>query len=39
MHKKSCEICGNISEIGTFTSTVTGKTCKMNKKLDCDDKC
>ena len=37
--KKRCEVCVNVCETDTFTSTVTGETFKINHKLNCDDKC
>ena len=37
--KKRCEVCVNVSETNTFTSNVTGDTCKRNHKLNCDDNC
>ena len=37
--KKKCEVCMNVSETNTFTSNVTGKTYKINHKLNCDDNC
>ena len=37
--KKRCEICVNVCEADTFSSTVTGETFKINHKLNCDDKC
>ena len=37
--KKQCEVCVNVCETDTFTSTVTGETFKINHKLNCDDKC
>ena len=37
--KKCWEVCVNVCETDTFTSTVTGETFKINPKLDCDDKC
>ena len=37
--KKRCEVCVNVCETDTFTSTVTGETFKINHKLKCDDKC
>ena len=37
--KKRCEVCVNICETDTFSSTVTGETFKINHKLNCDNKC
>ena len=37
--KKRCEVCVNVCETDTFSSTVTGETFKINHKLNCDDKC
>ena len=37
--KRCCEVCVNICETDTFTSTVTRGTFKINHKFDCDDKC
>ena len=37
--KKQCEVCVNVCEADTFTSTVTGETFKNDHKLNCDDKC
>ena len=37
--KKRCEVCGNICETDSFSSTVTGETFKTNHKLNCDDMC
>ena len=37
--KKRCEVCINVSETNTFTSNVTGETCKINHTLTCDDNC
>ena len=34
-----CEICLNVNETSTFTSTVTGETYVINHKLNCNDKC
>ena len=38
-NKVGCEVCKNVSETDTFTSTVTNETFKINHKLTCDDKC
>ena len=37
--KKRCEVCVNVCETDTFSSTVTEETFKINHKLNCDDKC
>ena len=37
--KKRCEVCVNVSGTNTFTSNVTGKTYKINHKLNCDENC
>ena len=37
--KKRFEVCVNVCETDTFSSTVTGETFKINHKLNCDDKC
>ena len=38
-YKKSrCQVCLNVSETDTFTSTVTKKTYNINHKFDCSDK-
>ena len=37
--KSSCEVYLNIQETDTFTSTSTGKSFKINRKLNCDDDC
>ena len=37
--KKRCEVCANVYQTDTFSSTVTGETFKINHKLNCDDKC
>ena len=36
---KRCEVCKYITETDTFTSPVTGETCKTNHRFDSDDKC
>ena len=36
--RKRCQTCHNVKEIETFTSTTTGKTFKINYKLNCNDK-
>ena len=37
--KSRCEVCLNIQETDTFTSTTTGKSFKINHKLNCDNNC
>ena len=37
--KSRCQVCLNVNETDTFTSTVTKKTYKINHKFDCSDKC
>ena len=37
--KPPCLVCVNVTEAQTFTSTVTGKTYKINQKFDCDKNC
>ena len=37
--KSRCEVCLNIQETDTFTSTTTGKSFKINHKLNCDGNC
>ena len=37
--KRRCEVCTNVTETDTFSSTVTGKTFHINHELNCDDKC
>ena len=34
-----CQVCLNISETETFTSTVTHTSYKINRSFDCNDKC
>ena len=36
---KRCQTCHNLKETESFTSTITGKTFKINHKLNCNDKC
>ena len=36
--KKRCEVCINVCETDTFSSTDTGETFKTNHKFNCDDK-
>ena len=38
-NKSRCEICVNVIETDTFTSTVTVKTYKINQHFQCDEKC
>ena len=37
--KQKCEVCVNVFEMNTIISNVTGKTYKINHKLNCDDNC
>ena len=37
--KSRCEVCLNIHETDTFTSTITGESFKINHKLNCNDNC
>ena len=37
--KRRCEVCNNVTDTSTFSSTVTGDTFKINHSLNCDDKC
>ena len=37
--KRRCEVCTNVKETDTFSSTVTGETFQINHELNCDDKC
>ena len=37
--KSRCEVCLNIHETDTFTSTTTGESFKINHKLNCNDNC
>ena len=36
---KRCEVCVNVNETSTFTSTVTGETFIINHKFDCNARC
>ena len=36
--KPRCEVCNNVNDTSTFSSTVTGDTFKINHSLNCDDK-
>ena len=38
-NKPRCLVCVNVTETNTFTSTVTGKTDKINHKFVCDENC
>ena len=38
-NKSRCEVCINVIETDTFTSTVTGESFKINHKFNCDDRC
>ena len=37
--KKRCQVCQNIVETDSFSSTCTGKTYKINHQFNCSDKC
>ena len=37
--KSRCEVCLNIKETDTFTSTTTRESFKKNHRLNCDDNC
>ena len=37
--KSGCQVCLNIQENDTFTSTTTGESYKINHKPNCDDSC
>ena len=37
--KRRCEVCNNVTDASTFSSTVTGDNFKINHSLNCDDKC
>ena len=37
--KERCEVCINVCETDTFSSTVTGETFKIDHNHNCDDKC
>ena len=36
---KRCEVCINVNETSTFTSTVTGETYIINHRSDCNERC
>ena len=36
---KHCEVCINVNETSTFTSTVTGETYIINHSFDCNERC
>ena len=38
-NSKRCQTCLNVNETGTFTSTTTGKTYKINHQFNCYSKC
>ena len=38
-NKIRCQVCLNVNETDSFTSTVTRKTYKINHKFNCSDKC
>ena len=37
--ERRCEVCNNVTNTTVFSSTVTGNTFKINRSLNCDDKC
>ena len=37
-YDKQCEVCDNVTETSTFTSTVTQNTYKMNHQFNCSEK-
>ena len=37
--KRRCEVCTNVTETDTFSSTVTGETFQINHEINGDDKC
>ena len=37
--KRRCEVCTNVTETDTFSSTITRETFQINHELNCDDKC
>ena len=37
-NKSRCQVCMNVNETETFTSTATGESFKINHKFNCDDK-
>ena len=37
--EKYCEVCINVIETSTFTSTVTGETYTINHRFDCHERC
>ena len=36
---KRCEVCLNVNETSTFTSTATGETYIINHKFNCNERC
>ena len=38
-HGKRCEVCLNVNQTSSFTSSVTHETYKINHKFDCNSKC
>ena len=38
-YRKRCEVCDNVTETSTFTSTVTQNTYKINHQFNCSEKC
>ena len=37
--KRRCEVCNNVTDTSTFSSTMTEDTFKINHSLNCGDKC
>ena len=37
-YKRRYEVCNNVTDTSTFSTTVTGDTFKINHSLNCDDK-
>ena len=37
--KRICEVCTNVTETDTFSSTVTCENFQINHELNCDNKC
>ena len=37
--KRRCEVCNNVTDTSTYSSTVTEDTFKINNSLNCDDEC
>ena len=38
-HRKCCEVCLNVNQTSTLTSSVTHETYQINHKFDCNSKC